>query len=126
MSGKETSGNLGKQLPAQFYVSITGLRVRSFWFVLTFWRHAVASKIQSEKAPGILHSDVKRINGIQHTLTAWENREAMKKFIYSGPHAQAIRVFRKIATGKTFGFEATKLPTWEEVHALWNEHGQDY
>lgn len=113
-------------LPPQFYVSITGLKVRSFWAAFIFWRHAIPSKVQSDRAPGCLHSEVKAINGIQHTLTAWESREAMKKYIYSGAHARAIRVFRKIATGKTFGFEATRLPTWEEVHQLWQDQGRDY
>jgi hypothetical protein len=34
-----------------------------------------------------------------------------------------MRVFPKIATGKTFGFTATEVPDWPEMHRLWRERG---
>ena len=108
------------------YVSITGLQVKGFLKFLLFIRHAVMSKTQAERAPGILHVGVKTINGVQHTLTAWESKKHMQAYIYSGHHAKAIKAFRKIATGKTFGFEATTLPEWNEVHELWLRNGVHY
>jgi hypothetical protein len=69
---------------------------------------------------------VKKINGIHHTLSAWESKTMMQKYIYQGPHKLAIRVFRKIATGKTFGYVSSSLPNWEEVHHLWKTKGKDY
>ena len=84
------------------------------------------SKMQADKAPGILHSSVMTINGIQHTLTAWESKAAMQRYIYSGAHLKAIRSFKKIATGKTFGYDSNRLPDWSEVHQLWKDHGKDY
>lgn len=110
----------------KIYVSITGLKVKSIWKIILFLRHAMASKKQVDRSPGILFSAVKRINGIEHTLTAWENQECMRKFIYSGAHKHAIKAFRKIATGKTFGYESNQLPSWEEVHDLWNKNGKEY
>jgi hypothetical protein len=109
-----------------FYLSITGLKIRGWAAFFPFWWHAVRSKIQADSAPGLIFSDVKKVNGIQHTLTAWENQEAMKKYIYSGAHMIAIKVFRKIATGKTFGYETNQLPSWDEVHDKWNAHGREY
>ena len=109
-----------------FYVSITGLKPRGFISFLIFWRHAIPSKVQADHAPGSLYVAVKRINGIHHTLSAWENKAAMQSYIYTGPHKQAIKVFRKIATGKTFGYESNTLPSWDEVHELWNTKGNDY
>lgn len=108
------------------YVSITGLKVKNFWKFLFFMRHAVMSKIQADRAPGILFSDVRTINGIQHTVTAWETKQHMKDFIYTGNHLKAIKAFRKIATGKTFGYEATQIPSWEEVPVLWEKNGKSY
>lgn len=108
-----------------FYVSITGLKVRSWKYIPAFWWHAVRSKIQADRAPGILFVGVKKINGVHHTLTAWQSREAMKSYIMSGSHKRAMPVFHKIATGQTFGFEASRLPDWDEVHRLWREHGKD-
>jgi heme-degrading monooxygenase HmoA len=69
-----------------------------------FWRHAIPSKIQADSAKGILFSDVKKINKIQHTLTAWETKQDMIAYIHSGSHLQAMKAFRKIAVGKTFGY----------------------
>ena len=110
----------------EFYVSITGLKPNGFLSFLRFFRHAIPSKIQAESAAGVLYVSVKKVNGIQHTLTAWESEAHMKKYIYSGAHKHAIKVFRKIATGKTFGYVSKTLPTWDEVHGIWNEKGRAY
>jgi hypothetical protein len=115
-----------KTLPARFYVSITGLRPINFWATFLFWLHAIPSKTQADSAPGILFSEVKRINKIQHTLTAWESKEHMKAYIHKGAHLKAIKVFRKIAVGKTFGFESDRIPDWDEVHELWLQQGKEY
>ena len=50
----------------------------------------------------------------------------MRAFIYSGAHKKAIKAFRSIATGKTFGFETATIPGWDEVHGLWRERGREY
>lgn len=113
-------------LPVKFYISITGLKPKDFWSIFSFWRHAIPSKIQADSAPGILYSDVKKINGIQHTLTAWESKEHMKAYIHKGAHLKAMKVFRKIAVGKTFGFESDRIPNWDEVHELWKLNGKEY
>ena len=114
------------KLEKPFYVSITGLKPNGFLSLILFWRHAVPSKIQAERAPGNLYLAIKTINGIHHTLTAWESKEAMRQYIYSGPHRLAIKVFRKIATGRTFGYDSKALPSWEEVHEIWKAKGRDY
>jgi hypothetical protein len=114
------------KLPEKFYVSITGLKPINIWSTFKFWRYAIPSKIQADTAPGILFSDVKRINKIQHTLTAWESKEHMISYIHSGAHLEALKMFKKIATGKTFGFESDKIPSWDEVHELWLKYGKEH
>lgn len=108
------------------YVSITGLKLKSPWHLLRFYWHAVPSLRQARMAPGNLSADVKTINGIYHTLTAWEGEAAMREFLYAGAHKRAISAFRTIATGKTFGFETDHVPGWDEVHDLWRKHGRAY
>jgi hypothetical protein len=117
---------MAKNLPPKFYVSITGLKPKSFWSTFLFWRHAIPSKMQADQAPGVLFVDVRKINKIQHTLTAWESREHMLAYVRSGAHLQAMKAFKKIATGKTFGFETDRLPHWDEVHDLWIKNGKEY
>ncbi len=111
---------------AKVYVSITGLRLKSPWHIFRFFRHAAPSLWQARRAPGNLHTDVKTIDGVRHTITVWEDEKAMRRFLYRGAHARAIRAFAEIAEGKTFGFETTEVPDWDEVHALWQAHGRSY
>ena len=44
----------------------------------------------------------------------------------SGAHLKAMKSFHRIATGRTYGFEATQLPTWEEAFTLLQEKGKMY
>jgi hypothetical protein len=108
------------------YISITGLRTRGPLQVPLFWMHAIPAMAQAQQAVGNITAQARTINGVHHTLSVWTDKEAMKKYIYSGAHLKAIRAFKKIATGKTFGFEADHVPSWEEVHEIWLQKGRDY
>ena len=109
-----------------FYVSITGLRLKRFWYFFAFFRFAIPSFRNSQGAKGNLYSAVKNINGVRHTLTAWESKKAMQQFIYNGVHLEAIKAFKKYFIGKTYGYETNSLPSWGEVHQIWNEKGIKY
>jgi hypothetical protein len=108
------------------YVSITGLKPKSILGFFKFWSLAIPSFRQAQTAKGNLHCSVKKINGYQCTLTAWENRDVMLAFMRTGSHLNAMKAFNKIATGKTFGYEADSLPNWEEAYALLLENGKNY
>ena len=108
------------------YVSVTGLRVKSFWRIPLFWRHALASMRQAKRAPGNLSADARRMYGVQHTLTVWRGRSDMLAYMKSGAHLAAIKSFHSIATGATCGFEAEDRPTWDEAIAYWRAHGRPY
>lgn len=49
------------------YVTITGLKVRSWLQAPLFWRHAIPSLRQAQMAPGNLFADVRKVDGVQHT-----------------------------------------------------------
>jgi hypothetical protein len=134
MSRKTENNNARKAIPAPgaepsegtVHVSITGLTLKSRWFLFRFYWHALRSFRQARKTPGNLHASVRVINGVQHTLTVWEDRRAMARFAFSGAHKRAIKAFPDMATGKTYGFESSTIPDWDEVHALWLAHAVDY
>ena len=107
-------------------ISITGLKPKSYWHTIPFWYRAVPSFTQAKKATGNLFCEVKRIGGIQHTLTAWDNIENLRSFVSSGPHLKAVKSFRKIATGSTYHYESDTIPTWAEAQRLWEEHYKEY
>lgn len=108
------------------YISLTGLKPKTIWRTLQFWRHAIPSFQQVQTAQGNLHYAVKKYKGYQCTITAWESREKMLEFMRSGAHLKAMKAFHKMATGRTYGYEAEKIPSWEEAYRLLNEHGKVY
>lgn len=108
------------------YISITGLQLRSSFQYLRFWYHAIPVMKQVRQAGGNVFADARTINGVHHTLTAWENELAMKRFLYQGAHRKAIKAFPTMATGKTLGFQAETIPPWADVPEIWNTRGRDY
>lgn len=106
------------------YVSITGLRLKGPHHAPLFWWHAVRSMMQAQSAPGNLRAETRTINGVHHTLTVWTDEAAMRRFLGSGAHLRAMRVYRKMANGSTLGFLAETPPDWDEVHDLWLEKGK--
>ncbi len=107
------------------YVSITGLRVRHPHHTALFWEHAVASMLQAQSAPGNLRAEAHTVDDVHHTLSVWESREAMLAYLRTGPHLEAMRLFREIATGKVLGLHTATVPGWADVPRLWREQGRD-
>jgi heme-degrading monooxygenase HmoA len=108
------------------YISITGLKPKGLFSFFRFWRLAIPSFEQARKAKGNLHCEVKRVQGFQCTLTAWESREDMLNFMRAGAHLKAMKAFHQIATGKTFGYESERIPTWTEAFSILQEKGKNY
>jgi hypothetical protein len=107
-------------------ISITGLRPKSILHSIPFWFRAIPSFNQAKNAPGNQFCEVKRIQGIQHTLTAWDDMGTLRAFVGSGAHLNAVKSFRKIATGSTFHYESETVPSWEEARRLWEENYREY
>lgn len=113
----------------KYYVSVTGLKVKHFWLFPKFYRHALPSFMQAQSAPGNLFAETSSRNGIQHTLTVWEDRQSMLKFLRSGAHGQAMKITKEVSDlsqTKVYGYESDTMPTWDEALALWEEHGKLY
>jgi hypothetical protein len=108
------------------YISITGLKPKGFWSTLKFWTLAIPTFKQASTAKGNKYCQVRRIEGYQCTLTAWDDRESMLVFLHEGPHLKAMKAFHRIATGKTYGFESDVVPTWENAFVLLQEMGKNY
>ncbi len=107
------------------YVSITGLKLNKAYHTPRFWYHAVRSMIQAKAASGNISAEARTINGIHHTMTVWESKDAMRAYLVAGAHLKAMKSFKAMATGKVLGFEADRAPPWDEVHALWQAKGRE-
>ncbi|MEO0965654.1 MAG: hypothetical protein AAFY08_11085 [Planctomycetota bacterium] len=108
------------------WVSITGLTLKRPWSIVPFLWYAIPSKMQADKAPGMLRADVREIAGVRHTLTVWRSRGDMLAYIHSGHHKRAIAAFSRFFDGTTYGYETADIPDWGRARALWEQNGRPY
>ncbi|MGA1801025.1 hypothetical protein [Rhizobium sp. HT1-10] len=106
------------------YVSITGLQLKARRHTVRFWWLAIRSMMQARQAKGNISTDARQINRVHHTLTVWTDEAAMRRYLVAGAHLQAMKAFGSIATGKTLGYYAERVPDWSEVHELWRTKGR--
>ena len=104
------------------YISITGIKVKSFFGMLKFMRYTLPSFTAARKANGNLFCDSKKINKYHHTLTAWENRSKMIYYLRGKHHSSAMKNFRSIGTGSVYGYEDDLIPSWEDALKKWKEN----
>ena len=107
------------------YVSVTGLTLKSRRHVFRFWWHAIGSMTQAKRAPGNRSAEARTIDGVHHTLSVWDDEQAMRAYLGTGAHLKAMRAFRQIATGKTISFVANVAPSWDEAHQIWTSRGRE-
>ena len=107
------------------HISVTGLRLKRWWHAPLFWRHATVSMVDAQAADGNIMAAARTIDGVHHTLSAWESRAKMLAYLRSVRHARAMRRFAGIATGRVCGFEAETVPSWDEALARYVRDGRD-
>lgn len=107
-------------------VSVTELHLKNFWSFLRFIPHAMKSKMQADKAPGVLSSQVSAQGLLcQRTLTTWDSRESMLNCVRSGSHPWAMKLFSKIANQSfSYRYEAAQAPSWPEALEQLKRHGR--
>ena len=103
-----------------YTVSITRLRVRSFFLMPLFTYHAMRTMTQAQKADGVQGVETRfEKNNVVWTKTVWAEESAMKKYRGSGAHQIAMRILSEMcneASVARWQQEDTELPTWEEAH----------
>jgi hypothetical protein len=99
------------------HVSITRLRLRSVLYELPFIWHAVRSNAQARRAEGCLAIDARRSQGAYWTLTVWKDTAAMRAFMLSGVHRQAMPKLAGWCDEASVGRweqDGPDLPPWPE------------
>ena len=101
-------------------VSVTRLRVRSWRYLLPFIFFAARSSRQAKGASGNLGVSLLRDANLAFwTCTLWTTEEAMKSFMLSGPHRQAMpRLLDWCDEAALVHWTQpeTHLPDWQEAH----------
>ena len=108
------------------YVAITGLRLSSPLHLLRFYRHAAPCHRAASKSSGNLVTEVRTVEGVQHTFTVWDSPAAARAFVHSDVHVRAVAAASAIGTGRIYSYETDRMPSWEEAYALWRENAWDY
>lgn len=108
--------------------AVTELHLKNFWAWLRFVVPAVRSKIQADRAPGIVSVRVDAEGlSIQRTLTVWQSEEAMWTYVRSRAHVKAMKMFRTLAnTSYTAHFPVAEVPTWEGALAVLKTRGRQH
>ncbi|XOJ73189.1 hypothetical protein ABXT43_07320 [Candidatus Pelagibacter sp. Uisw_114] len=75
------------------YISITGLKTKNFLSEKSFGYSQYQPLERLKKAEGNLFCETKRVNGYQHTITAWKDRNMMIQYLTSKVHAKAMKNF---------------------------------
>jgi len=107
------------------YVSMTGFQPTGIAQLPRFWSRTIRSLRQARRAPGHLAVTARMVDGVYHTMTAWSDQASMRRFVASGAHLAAMRDFRKLGTGRTYGCSCDKVPDWNTMYELWQRHGRE-
>ena len=89
-----------------YFISVTRLRIKSFWYLPQFFFANSAAEKQLKKTPGFIEGkELIDKHMTFWTLTAWKDEQSMKLFRNGKAHQQAMR----------------KLPGWcdEATYAHW-------
>jgi len=107
------------------YVSMTGFRPNNMARLPLFWWRTIRSLRQARRAPGNVAVRVRIVEGVYHTMTAWSDLASMRGFVTSGAHLAAMKDFRKLGTGRTYGCSCDEMPDWDSMYRLWTLHGRE-
>lgn len=108
-----------------YYISITGLRLKSWFHFFRFTSYTMPAMSQAKAAKGNVYADGTYMDGVFHTLSVWEDRSSMTKFMASGAHVKAMKIDHEVSREtRIFGYEGDKIPSWEEARAIWETNAK--
>jgi hypothetical protein len=110
------------------FVSITRLRLRSWRFVPGLIWYALLSKRQAQSAPGNLRAlTLREAHNTFWTCTVWQDEAAMRAFMVTGAHRQAMRVLPEWCDEASVAHwqqDSAEQPAWIEVHRRMKSEGR--
>jgi hypothetical protein len=109
-------------------VSITRLRVRTWYFLPQFFFYAIRSAGQAARASGNQATRLLRDrNFVFWTATLWATEADMKQFMISGVHGRAMRKLLHWCDEAAlvhWSQDHDALPTWLEAHTRLQNEGR--
>jgi len=109
-------------------VSVTRLRVRSWYYLPAFFLRSLLITRQAKSAPGNLA--MKFLNDRRNafwTTTCWESEAAMRAFMLAPPHGPAMRKLLEWCDEAALVHwpqPGPELPAWTEAHQRLQREGR--
>lgn len=103
------------------FVSVTRLKLRSWHYLAPFLQRSNASIHQAKAAKGNLQVTTQRHGRDFYTITVWEDEAAMKAYMQSGAHQEAMPTISKLSESAStvhWQQESTNLPNWNEAELI--------
>lgn len=101
------------------FVSVTRLRLRSLLYLPLFLIHAIPSFNQARKAAGNFGVQTRQETVKTFwTLSVWEDEAAMRNYMMSGAHSQAMPKLIKWCDEASVAHwhqAGTEIPTWQKA-----------
>lgn len=109
-------------------VSITRLRVRSWWYIFGFFVKVLCAALQAKSADGsaavLLLSEHKNT---YWTCTVWKDEASMRSFMSSGAHRHAMPKLLEWcdeASVLHWFQDSEQVPSWNEAHQRMQSQGR--
>jgi len=90
-----------------------------------FCWHTLTSLAQARKSSGIVRVGARIVDGTYHTLTVWTDEASMRRFVSSGSHRVAMKNFRQLGSGRTYGYASDFVPDWQSAYQLWCRYAKE-
>ncbi len=110
------------------FISVTRLRVRSFFYLPQFMWGAIRSANQAERSAGFLGGKIVRMpRNVFWTVTAWDTEAAMNAYRIAGAH---LRTMPKLlnwcdeAAVAHWSQNSAEIPSWQEAHRRMTTEGR--
>ena len=112
---------------SKYYISLTCILVPALKFP-RFGYYTIPIVPQAKHSEGNIQTKTIMRNGINYTMTVWESRLHMRKFMMSGAHAKAMKEDRgkngNIGVfAQTYGYDGNDIPDWDEAIPLLQKKG---
>jgi hypothetical protein len=102
------------------FISVTRLRLRSYWHFPKFVFYSIRSRRQAQRAPGNLRVLLgAEQNRVFWTITMWRDEAAMRQFMLSGAHRAAMPLLAGMvdeAATSHWVQDTEKFPNWPEAY----------
>ena len=110
------------------FISLTRLRVRSWWYLPQFIWHALKTGRQAEQSSGFVGGRLLReVRNTFWTVTAWEDEAAMRAYRNAGAHRVVmprLLDWCDEAAVAHWNQDGTEIPGWQELHRHMVETGR--